>query len=86
MVLAGIGKSDHWTALSFGAGLNARGAIQIIVATIGLSFGVISQEIFFTDNYHGYCNFYYGSVYAQMDFKYVKPKAAEIERLEAWRS
>ncbi len=41
-----FGKSNHWTALSFGAGLNARGAIQIIIATIGLSFGIISQEIF----------------------------------------
>lgn len=39
-------KTDHWTALSFGAGLNARGAIQIIVATIGLSFGILSQEIY----------------------------------------
>ncbi|MFN3695140.1 MAG: cation:proton antiporter, partial [Ignavibacterium sp.] len=32
-----LAKVDHWTALSFGAGLNARGAIQIIIATIGLS-------------------------------------------------
>jgi Kef-type K+ transport system membrane component KefB len=39
-------RTDHWTALSFGAGLNARGAIQIIVATIGLSFGILSQEIY----------------------------------------
>lgn len=41
-----IAKIDKWTALSFGAGLNARGAIQIIIATIGLSFNVISPEIF----------------------------------------
>lgn len=41
-----LAKVDHWTAMSFGAGLNARGAIQIIIATIGLSFNVISPEIF----------------------------------------
>src|SRR5690606_25658936 len=29
-----IGRRDHWTALSFGAGLNARGAMEIIIATI----------------------------------------------------
>jgi nucleotide-binding universal stress UspA family protein len=30
-----IGRKDHWTALSFGAGLNARGAMEIIIATVG---------------------------------------------------
>ncbi len=41
-----IGKKDHWTALSFGAGLNARGAMEIIIATIGLSLGILSQQMF----------------------------------------
>lgn len=41
-----IGKKDHWTALSFGAGLNARGAMEIIIATIGLSLGILSQVMF----------------------------------------
>jgi Kef-type K+ transport system membrane component KefB/nucleotide-binding universal stress UspA family protein len=41
-----IGKRDHWTALSFGAGLNARGAMQIIVGSIGLDLGILSQDMF----------------------------------------
>jgi len=41
-----IGKSGHWTALCFGAALNARGAMEIIVATIGLSLGILSPEMF----------------------------------------
>lgn len=41
-----IGKRDHWTALSFGAGLNARGAMEIIIATIGLKQGILSQDMF----------------------------------------
>jgi len=41
-----IGRRDHWTALSFGAGLNARGAMEIIIATVGLELGIISQEMF----------------------------------------
>jgi Kef-type K+ transport system membrane component KefB/nucleotide-binding universal stress UspA family protein len=41
-----IGKKDHWTSLSYGAGLNARGAMEIIIATIGLRIGVLSQEMF----------------------------------------
>jgi len=41
-----LGKSDHWTALFYGAGLNARGSMEIIVASIGLSLGVLSQAMF----------------------------------------
>jgi Kef-type K+ transport system membrane component KefB len=41
-----IGRRDHWTSLSFGAGLNARGAMEIIIATIGLRLGILSQDMF----------------------------------------
>lgn len=41
-----IGRVNHWTALSFGAALNARGAMEIIVATIGLSTGILSQDFY----------------------------------------
>ncbi|MEX0823029.1 MAG: cation:proton antiporter [Balneolaceae bacterium] len=41
-----IGEKDHWTALSFGAGLNARGAMEIIIATIGLKLGILTQDMF----------------------------------------
>lgn len=41
-----IGGKDHWTALSFGAGLNARGAMEIIIATIGLNLGILTQDMF----------------------------------------
>lgn len=39
-------KQPHWTALAYGSGLNARGAVEIIIATIGLSLGVLSVEMF----------------------------------------
>lgn len=41
-----VGRRDHWTALSFGASLNARGAMEIIIATIGLSLGILSRDMF----------------------------------------
>lgn len=41
-----IGNKDHWSALSFGAGLNARGAMEIIIATIGLNLGILAQDMF----------------------------------------
>jgi Kef-type K+ transport system membrane component KefB len=41
-----LSGQKHWTALAYGAGLNARGAVEIIVASIGLSLGILSQEVF----------------------------------------
>jgi Kef-type K+ transport system membrane component KefB len=41
-----IGRRDHWNALSYGAGLNARGAMEIIIATIGLQLGILSPDMF----------------------------------------
>ncbi len=41
-----IDRCDPWWALAFGAGLNTRGTMEIIVATIGLSLGILSQEMF----------------------------------------
>jgi Kef-type K+ transport system membrane component KefB len=39
-------KQDHWSSLAYGAGLNARGALEIIIATIGLSLGILTSEMF----------------------------------------
>lgn len=41
-----LGGRDHWTATTFASALNARGAVEIIIASIGLSIGILSQSIF----------------------------------------
>ncbi|MDX1449148.1 MAG: cation:proton antiporter, partial [Acidimicrobiia bacterium] len=41
-----VSRQSTWAALSYGAGLNARGAVEIIIASIGLSLGVLSVEMF----------------------------------------
>jgi len=41
-----LSGQDHWSALAYGSGLNARGALEIIIATIGLSLGILSQTMF----------------------------------------
>jgi nucleotide-binding universal stress UspA family protein len=46
MVSRWVLKHDRWTALSYGAALNARGGMGIIVASIGLSAGILSREMF----------------------------------------
>jgi Kef-type K+ transport system membrane component KefB/nucleotide-binding universal stress UspA family protein len=75
-------KTDHWTALSFGAGLNARGAIQIIVATIGLSFGILSQEIYSLIIITAVVTSLMSPVMLRWTLSHVKPEDAEIKRLQ----
>lgn len=41
-----ISGLSHWEGLAMGSGMNARGAMEIIVATIGLSLGVLSQSMY----------------------------------------
>jgi Kef-type K+ transport system membrane component KefB/nucleotide-binding universal stress UspA family protein len=41
-----IARRDHWSALAFGSGLNARGAVEIIIASIGLSAGILTREMY----------------------------------------
>ncbi|MDA0815408.1 MAG: cation:proton antiporter [Chloroflexi bacterium] len=42
--LAGV--HDWWRGLSYGSALNARAAMGIIIATVGLSLGIIDQDMF----------------------------------------
>jgi len=43
---ARVSRLGHWEALSLGAGMNARGAMEIIVATVGLSRGILTPEMY----------------------------------------
>lgn len=37
-------RLERWEAFALGAGLNARGAVEIVIAMIGLSLGVLTTE------------------------------------------
>src|SRR5260370_711783 len=39
---ARFSKLNHWEGLALGAGLNARGVVEIVIATVGLRLGVLS--------------------------------------------
>jgi Kef-type K+ transport system membrane component KefB len=39
-------RLGHWEAMALGAGLNARGAIEVIIAIVGLQLGVLSTEMY----------------------------------------
>ncbi|MDQ3790142.1 MAG: cation:proton antiporter [Actinomycetota bacterium] len=39
-------RLDRWEAIALGAGLNARGAIEVIIAMVGLQLGVLSTAMY----------------------------------------
>jgi Kef-type K+ transport system membrane component KefB len=43
---ARLSRLTHWEGLAIGAGLNARGAVEVVVATIGLKIGVLSETMY----------------------------------------
>lgn len=43
---ARLGRLNRWEALALGAGLNARGVIEVIVATVGVKLGVLNTAAY----------------------------------------
>ncbi|MGW3363936.1 cation:proton antiporter [Streptosporangium canum] len=43
---ARLSRLGHWEALALGAGMNARGVIEVIIAMVGLRLGVLSAEMY----------------------------------------
>lgn len=39
-------RLNHWEAVAIGAGLNARGMVEVVVATTGLSLGILDTRSF----------------------------------------
>lgn len=77
-----IGKQDRWTALSFGAALNARGAMGIIIATIGLSLGIISDNFFSIIVLMAIITSILAPLALRMTLKHVKISDEELKRLK----
>jgi nucleotide-binding universal stress UspA family protein len=76
-----VGNSSHWTALSLGFGLNARGAIQIIVANIGLSLGILTQDTFSMIILMAMVTSLITPFTVRWALRHVQPEAQELERL-----
>lgn len=53
-------------SLALGTGMNARGSTEVIVATIGLSMGALSQNSFHHGRYHGSDHHYGDAAYAAL--------------------
>lgn len=76
-----IGRRDHWTSLSYGAGLNARGAMEIIIATIGLELGILTTEMFSIIVVMAMATSLMAPPALRWVLAHVEPEAQELERL-----
>jgi NhaP-type Na+/H+ and K+/H+ antiporter len=76
-----LGGRDHWTGLAYGAALNARGALGIIIATIGLNQGVLAQEMFSIIVIMAITTSLLAPPALRAILKNVQPEPAELRRL-----
>ena len=44
--VSGLAGLSRWEGITIGGGMNARGAMEIIVATIGLGLGILTNEMY----------------------------------------
>ncbi|MGQ0849394.1 MAG: cation:proton antiporter domain-containing protein [Actinomycetota bacterium] len=77
-----LSHQDHWTSLAYGAGLNARGAVGIIVAAIGLSLGILSQEVFSMVVLMAVVTSLTAPFALRATFRRIEPEAEELDRLK----
>ncbi|MBE0538078.1 MAG: cation:proton antiporter [Ignavibacterium sp.] len=74
-------KSDTQTSLLFGIGLNTRGTIQIILATIGLSIGILSKDIFSIIILISVVASIISPIFIKIIIKKIEPNKEEIQRI-----
>lgn len=77
-----IARRDHWTALSLGIGLNTHGAIEIIIASIALSKGIFTQNMFSIVVLMSVVTSLIAPTALRWVLRYVKAEEQEIQRLK----
>jgi Kef-type K+ transport system membrane component KefB len=76
-----LSGQDHWSALAYGSGLNARGALEIIIATIGLSLGILSVEMYSIIVVMAVVTSLMAPVALRFCLARIEPEAEELKRL-----
>lgn len=77
-----IARRDRWTALSLGIGLNTHGAIEIIIASIALSKGIFTQNMFSIVVLMSVVTSLIAPTALRWVLRYVKAEEQEIQRLK----
>lgn len=80
---ARVSRLGHWEALSLGAGMNARGAMEIIVATIGYSRGILTADMYSIILMVAVVTSLMAPPILRWTLSHVEPSEEERQRLEA---
>lgn len=75
-------NNDIRTSLLYGIGLNTRGTIQIILATIGLTIGILSEDIFSIIVLISIVSSIISPIFIKVLIKKIEPNEEEIERIK----
>ena len=76
-----LGRVGHWPALFFGSGLNARGSMGIIIASIGLSLSILTQELYSLIVMMALVTSVLAPPLLRFTVRKIEPDAEELERL-----
>jgi Kef-type K+ transport system membrane component KefB len=78
-----LGGFSHWEALAIGFGMNARGAMELIVALIGLSLGLLTAEMYATIVMVAVVTTFMAPILLQMAVPHIELAEDERRRMQA---
>jgi Kef-type K+ transport system membrane component KefB/nucleotide-binding universal stress UspA family protein len=78
-----LGGVGHWQALFFGSGLNARGSMGIIVANIGLTLGILGQDMFSIIVMMAVLTSLMAPFALRYTLRHIQPEQQELDRLRS---
>jgi Kef-type K+ transport system membrane component KefB/nucleotide-binding universal stress UspA family protein len=81
-----IGGLRIWESLSIAVAMNARGAMELVVATIGLSLGILNQEMYSIVVMVAITTSFMAPVLLRLTMRMVRPTEDEAERMAADRT
>ncbi|HEY3592999.1 MAG TPA: cation:proton antiporter, partial [Polyangiaceae bacterium] len=81
-----LGGLRIWESLSIAVAMNARGAMELVVATIGLSLGILNQEMYSMVVMVAVCTSFMAPVLLRLTMRMVRPTEDEAERMAADRT
>jgi Kef-type K+ transport system membrane component KefB/nucleotide-binding universal stress UspA family protein len=78
-----LGGLRFWESLSIAVAMNARGAMELIVATIGLSLGILNQEMYSIVVMVAVITSFMAPLLLRLTMRMVRMTAEEAERMAA---
>lgn len=76
-----LGRLGWWEAISIGIGMNARGGMELIIALVGLTSGILSSEVYSSLVLMAMVTSLMAPPLLKWAFRHIPPSSEEQERL-----